>query len=231
MVEVHPDRGQGTVDVSAEADLGGFLVASRLPLFAGLTDPEATRVGAKVECTTNVVEVVLAFDVTHSMTASFGGARRIDVAVDAARALLDVLWSGCADAHIAVGIVPWDRTVRLPAPRTWEHNGWVDVSGYRSVPAGVENDWSGCIEDRRHTISAAQGSAGLSLALPEPAAFPRLPLSRYREPRPRDHRRRIRPARRRLARGGGESRGGRDPAAAPGDRRQPLGRAAAGRAR
>ena len=172
VVEVDPDRGRGTVDVSAAADLGGTLFASRLPLFGGFTDPEAIHVDAKVECTTNVVEVVLAFDVTHSMNASFGGARRIDVAIDAARALLDVLWSGCADTRIAVGIVPWDRSVRLPAPQAWERNGWVDVSGYRSVPAGGANAWAGCLEDRSHAINAPQGAAGLSLELPGHAAFP-----------------------------------------------------------
>ena len=172
VVEVDPDRGGGTVDVSAEADLGGTLLASRLPLFGGFTDPEATRVGARVQCTTNVVEVVLAFDVTHSMNTPFGGERRIDVAIDAARALLDVLWSGCADARIAVGIVPWDRTVRLPAPRAWERNGWVDVSGYRNVPAGPGNAWAGCLEDRQHGTGASQQSDGLSLALPDRTAFP-----------------------------------------------------------
>ena len=163
-VRVRADRVQGTVDVSAEADLGGTLVASRLPLFAGFTDPEATRVGAKVQCTTNVVEVVLALDVTHSMNASFGGARRIDAAMDAARALVDVLWSGCADARIAVGIVPWDRSVRLPAPQDWERNGWADASGYRSVPAGGANAWAGCLEDRE--------TGALSLVPPGRTAFP-----------------------------------------------------------
>ena len=95
VVEVFPNRSAGTVQVTAEANLGGTLFASRLPLFAGYTDPATTEVEAGVECATNLVEVVLAFDVTASMHDRVGGQRKIEATVAAAEALLDVLYAGC----------------------------------------------------------------------------------------------------------------------------------------
>lgn len=174
VVEAKPDRTKGTVSVSVEADLGGTLFSRSLALLGHYAGPPAMRAGATVECATEVVEVVLAIDVTNSMTKSFGGARRLDVAVDAAEALLEVLYSGCSDADIAVGIVPWDRTVRLDAAMAgeWARNGWVDESRYDALPASARKTWAGCVGDRTHDASDPSSSGGLSLTPPRLGAFP-----------------------------------------------------------
>ncbi len=173
-VEAVPDTEQGTIKVKAEADLGGTLFSRHLPLLGRYAGPEKMVADAAVECATDVVEVVLAIDVTDSMTNSFGGARRIDAAIEAASALTEVLYSGCADADIAVGVVPWDRTVRLDASRAlvWARDGWADVSRYDSAPGVGRGDWDGCLEDRTHAVGDPKTSHGLSLALPGTEAIP-----------------------------------------------------------
>ena len=167
VVRVFPNRDAGTVRVAAEADLGGTLFASRLPLFAGYVDPAAMKVESGVECATNLVEVVLAFDVTASMHENVGGQRKIQATVAAADALVDVLWAGCGDGNVAVGVVPWDKTVRLgeEAVQRFQRRSWVDLRAYRLAPGLRERDWAGCLEDRVHT-GDARVSAGLSLVLP-----------------------------------------------------------------
>ena len=166
-VKVRADRNRGTVEVDAEADLGGTLFARYLPLLGNYTGPGKLTVGAGAECTTNVVEVVLALDVTHSMHQPFGDGRRLDVAVDAARDLIEVLLAGCEDIKVAVGIVPWDRTVRVARADAWKRAGWVDAGRF---PPG--HTWGGCLEDREHDRNHPHDSDGLSLALPSEEAFP-----------------------------------------------------------
>ena len=167
VVKVYPDRGAGTVNVTAEADLGGTLFASTVPLFAGYVEPATTEVEAGVECATNVVEVVLAFDVTASMHQRIGGQRKIEATVAAANALLDVLYAGCANTNVAVGVVPWDKTVRLDnaTARRFRRGNWVDLRAYRLAPGVAGRDWAGCLEDRWHG-SDVRTSGGLSLVLP-----------------------------------------------------------------
>ena len=179
VVEVSADREQGTVEVEAEADLGGFLFASRLPLLGNDPGPDAIRVDAGVECTTNVVEVVLALDITASMNGRIDGNggdgdenHRLKVAIEAAKALVNVLYSGCNEVDLAVGVVPWDKAVRLDDPEAWRTNGWADMSPYRSDPEAAEGDWAGCVEDRVHDLADLKTSGGLSLALPREASFP-----------------------------------------------------------
>ena len=166
VVGVSPNRRAGTVRVTAEADLGGTLFASRLPLFAGYTGPATIGVEAGVECATNLVEVVLAFDVTASMHERVGGQRKIQATVAAAEALIDVLYAGCGDGNVALGVVPWDKTVRLDEEtvRRFRSGSWVDLRALRS--AGLADaDWAGCLEDRDHA-GDTRTSGGLSLVLP-----------------------------------------------------------------
>ena len=179
VVEVAADREKGTVEITAEADLGGTLFASRLPLLGEYTGPDAIRVDAGVECTTNVVEVVLALDITASMNGKIDGNggdvddnHRLKVAIEAAKALVNVLYSGCNEVDLAVGVVPWDKAVRVDAPERWRSNGWVDMSPYRNDTLATESDWAGCVEDRAHDLDRLKTSGGLSLALPGGASFP-----------------------------------------------------------
>ena len=178
-VEVTPDRNLGTVDISAEADLGGTLFSRHMALLGNYAGPTTIRADAEVECTTNVVEVVLALDITASMNGIIednpGDANdknRLAVAIEAADALVDVLHSGCKQADLAIGVVPWDKSVRLDTPGTWQSNGWVDLSRYTDDANVTESDWAGCVEDRTHDIADIGRSDGLSLALPGTVAFP-----------------------------------------------------------
>ena len=168
VIEIAVDRGLGTVDVMSRADLGGTFFARHLPLLGNYTGPERLAAEAGAECATNVVEVVLAIDVTHSMHNHFGDGRRLDVAVDAARALIDVLHAGCEDLAVAIGLVPWDRTVRVAEPDTWARRGWADLGRF---PPG--RAWAGCLGDRTlDDMNDPRRSEGLSIALPRRAAFP-----------------------------------------------------------
>ena len=72
-VALEVDRAQGTVGVTASADLGGTLLASRLPLFAGFRDPDVFRTAAGVEAAPVPVNLVLAIDVSGSMVRCLGG--------------------------------------------------------------------------------------------------------------------------------------------------------------
>ena len=178
-VTVTFDRNLGTVDISAEANLGGTLFARHMAFLGNYAGPATLRANAEVECTTNVVEVVLALDITASMNGVIednpGDANdknRLAVAIEAADALVDVLHSGCKQADLAIGVVPWDKAVRLDAPGTWQSNGWVDLSRYADDPNVTESDWAGCAEDRTHDLADISRSDGLSLALPGTVAFP-----------------------------------------------------------
>ena len=71
VVDVLPHRASRRVDVSAQADLGGFLLAGRMPLLADVAGPEGgMRAVAVSETVTAPVEVVLAIDISDSMDAN-----------------------------------------------------------------------------------------------------------------------------------------------------------------
>ena len=121
VVEVEPDRSQNTVDVNVQADLGGFLLAGRLPFLSGVDQIDSMTVAARVESVTNPIEVVLAIDVSHSMNGKLDGGvadedkgdkSRMDIVQDAAKALVGILGPD-ADDRVAVGVVPWHHNVRL----------------------------------------------------------------------------------------------------------------------
>ena len=76
VVQVAVNRGQRTVDVAAEADLGGIFMSRVLPFMAESVVSERTRVESLIETATNPIEVVLAIDVSESMSKSLGANRR-----------------------------------------------------------------------------------------------------------------------------------------------------------
>ena len=189
-LELDIDRDTNTVAVTARADLGGTLFSRHLALAGNYKGPKRVLAKTGTECSGGIIEVVLALDVTASMNAAIDGRypktadnQRMPVAIEAAKTLVEELHSGCDDTDVVIGVVAWDKTVRLPSPETWSTNGWVDTSNFtaQSTETGYEA-WAGCVMDRAHAPdgpgdSPGHGpktSAGLSLALPgeQGAAFP-----------------------------------------------------------
>ena len=179
MVEVGPNRSQRTVDVSAEADLGGTLLAKHMPLFNKLTEPPWIRVRAVVERIVNPIEVVLAIDISQSMERCLSGygrrcgnpdEMRISIVKRAAANLVDILDPN-ADNEVAVGMVPWHMVVRLDdsAIDEWTRKGWAEYplsrhysSTYscgnrecpapaadQNLPAVPPEEWLGCLDEHR----------------------------------------------------------------------------------
>ena len=181
-LDVRPNRAQGTVDVDAKADLGGTLLARRIPLLGRYAGEGRTEAHTGVECTTNVVEVAFALDITGSMSGSLDKSlpngpenNRRTLAVAAAKALVDTLYEGCATSNVAMGVVPWDKTVRVPDPSRWERESYVRALDHprQRYPSG--ESWTGCVEDRAHSEPLEHG-LGLSLEPPGPTPgtqFPR----------------------------------------------------------
>ena len=176
------DRRGGRVDVAAEADLGGTLVARALPLLGGDTGPGTMQATAAVECASTAIEVVLALDVTASMHAKIdenaaagGDNRRLNAVINAAKALVEELRATCEGRSTAVGVVPWDKTVRVPNAATWRQNNWVKMGHNRT--GLIPSDWAGCVEDRDHDANPLDATAlasatSLSLDLPGSSPFP-----------------------------------------------------------
>ena len=172
------DRAASRVEVAAEADLGGTLVARALPLLGGYTGPDALQVATAVKCAATPIEVVLALDVTASMHHKIdenlpagGDNRRLNAVVNAAKALIRVLRATCDESSIAVGIVPWDKTVRVPDAATWRLNRWVNIGSNRTSISAIPTDWAGCVEDRAHDANPLDATAlasatSMSLDLP-----------------------------------------------------------------
>ena len=176
------NRREGRVDVAAEADLGGTLVARALPLLGGDTGPATMQATAAVECASTAIEVVLALDVTASMHGKIdknlsagGDNRRLNAVIKAAKALVEELRATCEGRSTAVGIVPWDKTVRVPNAATWRQNTWVNMGDNRT--GLIPSDWAGCVEDRDHDANPLDATAlasatSLSLDLPSSSPFP-----------------------------------------------------------
>ena len=151
-VEIVPQRLQRTVDVSAEADMGGTLLAHHMPMFESADDPQQIHAVSMVESVTNPIEVVLAIDVSTSMDTLLDGSsactycldqwyldlfgtddadrrgpqnRRIEIVKRAAGLLVGILGPGAED-RVAVGVVPWHTQVRLDsdAISEWTRLGW-----------------------------------------------------------------------------------------------------------
>ena len=151
VVDVLPHRASRRVDVSAQADLGGFLFAGRMPLLGGIAGPEGgMRAVAVSETVTAPVEVVLAIDISDSMNANLAGKHqtrdesRMDIVKRAAKSLVGILNPNAHD-RVAIGIVPWNQAVRLEsgAAGKWASERWARyptrrVYGvpYKCAPAG-----------------------------------------------------------------------------------------------
>ena len=203
VVEVEPDRSQNTVDVNVQADLGGFLLAGRLPFLSGVDQIESMTVGARVESVTNPIEVVLAIDVSHSMSGKLDGGvtdedkgdrSRMDIVRDAAKALVGILGPD-ADDRVAIGVVPWHHNVRLaaatatdwsksanlwaryPTKRTYDVPYECQPSSDPCTPDAVVADLSSSApEDWNGCLDGHRmGSSGTSAAAPEVADLFTLP--------------------------------------------------------
>ena len=197
VVEVQPDQDQGIVNVKARADLGGFVFGSRLPFLSGVTQIESVTTEARVESVTNPIEIVLAIDVSLSMSAKLGDERRIDIVKDAAKTLVDILGPD-TDDRIAVGVVPWHHNVRLAdaTATNWSSKRWAQYPTKRTYgvpyecqpsadsckPDAVVADlsssapeaWDGCLDGHRMGISgtsAAPPAVADLFALPSANAF------------------------------------------------------------
>ena len=181
VLEVIPNRGQGTVDVNAQADLGGFLLASRLPLLSGVTEVESMQVESRVKSAVNPIEVVLAIDTSKSMERALDGmeasgdtSSRMGIVKQAAKDLVDILGPG-SDNRVAIGIVPWHVVVRLDdtAMSEWVRQGWAAYPSSRryafayvcnredctpldetqDLPDKPGEDWLGCLGEHRLSVA------------------------------------------------------------------------------
>ena len=140
-VKVTSDRASSTVDVKAAADLGGTLFSRHLPIMGNYTGPSEVGTLAKVEGTSNPIEVVLAIDISGSMAWTLdasqakadGSDSRMAIARRAATALVDIVAPSQAN-RVAVGLVPWQAQVRLDAATRgdWKTKGW---AAYRKAAA------------------------------------------------------------------------------------------------
>ena len=137
-VTVDPNRKAGTVDVSATADLGGTIFGSWLWGTVGGT----TTVESKTERTESIAEVVLAIDITGSMTQGVTGSSdppephmtRMAVVKQAAQDLVDVLTAN--SDSVAIGLVPWYYRVKFDSAtrQRWEDNSWAVYPTRRYYP-------------------------------------------------------------------------------------------------
>ena len=172
-LSITPDRVAGTVRVVASADLGGTLLSQHLPLLGGYSGPGPITVDVGTEREVKPVEVVLAIDVTTSMSYGVGGSRpanpsdsRMAIVKKAAKELAETLLTD-VDAPVAVALVPWNFTVRLSeTTRTkWVDENWAvypttqeypyPYRGWRSgaaviqaVPKLADIEWLGCLQQR-----------------------------------------------------------------------------------
>ena len=156
VLQVIPNRSQRTVDVAAEADLGGIFMSRLLPFMAESVVSERMRVETVIETFINPIEVVLAIDISDSMAKTLDGRRqravvwsdalntavveertsRMEVVKLAAMNLTDIL-APSEEARVAIGVVPWTNAVRLDAQARdrWERNDWARYPTSRTYGA------------------------------------------------------------------------------------------------
>ena len=141
-IEVVVDRGKETIDIAIAADMGGTLLSQHLPLFESYSGSTQVRTQSVAASITNPVEVVLAIDISESMTYGLatnrppwidsGDPTRLQIVKNAARRLVDILDPNDSN-HVAVGVVPWTNAVRLDvsAADRWKLNGWARYPTHR----------------------------------------------------------------------------------------------------
>ena len=135
VVALKVNRSQGAVAVTVSAETGGTLLSRHL---YGVTGPAEMVAQAGSEVRTKAVEVVLALDVSHSMkNPRARAARKNGYLWYAARrkAMLNTLDVG--DGPVAMGVVPWERMVRLDATlrADWNTDGVVALPATRTYRA------------------------------------------------------------------------------------------------
>ena len=186
VVEVTPNRSAGNVHVHTAADLGGTLFSRILPLLGNYAGPGNMRVASIVESTKVPVEVVLAIDVSKSMSRALDGtpyvsedASRMGVVKEAALALVGLL-DPSVHHRIAVGVLPWHLMVRLDdaTEENWVDNHWAEYPRTRyyatpygapsgmtapegvtqSVAASAPQSWWGCLDEHRITNGAGHAA-------------------------------------------------------------------------
>ena len=186
-VDLTVSRAQGAIAVRVSADTGGTLLSRYL---YGVTGPSEMIAKAGSEVRTKAVEVVLAIDVSHSMKNKVqgGSETRIAVVKRAAQAMLTTLDVG--DGPVAMGIVPWERMVRLdatlrsdwtadgvvalPAKRTyrapWRDSKSASNAVEQSLPSSPSETWRGCLEQRALDTTVGGVPLGISASVPTSSA-------------------------------------------------------------
>ena len=185
-VDLTISRSQGAIAVRVSADTGGTLLSRYL---YGVTGPAEMVAKAGSEVRTKAVEVVLAIDVSHSMKDAVSGSSetRIAVVKRAAEAMLDTLDVG--NGPVAMGVVPWERMVRLGTTlrSTWDTAGYVALPAtktYRAPWAYTESasnavtqtlpdtpgeTWAGCLDQRSLATNSGGVPTGVSTLVPTAA--------------------------------------------------------------
>lgn len=185
-VEVTVDDSTGSAEVYASATISGALFGQWL--WGEMVSH--MKQGSGVERDENLIEVVLAVDISGSMDEYISGGTKIQAVKNAAREMVDILTAGGTTHSVAVGIVPWHYRVRLnQATRTrWEAGGWAvyptrqfypDISkevgeqgaAQPSPPATLPpktESWEGCVDQRS---TAGNDPPGLTPVLPTAEPF------------------------------------------------------------
>ena len=180
VVEVLPDESRSTVEVTVQADLGGFLFGTTLPLLSGVDQIESMTTEARVESILAPTEVVLAIDISKSMGKTLEGedvygnaTSRLDIVKQAAKDLVAVL-DPTSDNRVAIGLLPWHFLVRLDdtAMSKWDLENWAEYPGSRryafayacttegctsldetqDLPDDPGEDWLGCLGEHRVSL-------------------------------------------------------------------------------
>lgn len=180
------DRDLMVVNTTVGAETGKTLISGWLYDYKG---PGTITTQAGVEAIETTVEVVLAIDVSDSMSWNLAGRyvgethpdSRLAIVKQAAVELVNVLQPS-VNSGIAVGVVPWSQRVRLDSTlqATWTAKNWAVYPGKRHfgspyacrppstcTPRSITEDlpdvapetWKGCFDEHRVTGDLADITA------------------------------------------------------------------------
>lgn len=176
VLTVTPNRDTLVVAVSATADLGGLLV---LPIFSGFFTVDINPImnaGVEVQADRPPLEVVLALDVSRSMSGNHAGDRVADASrsriATVKRAAKDLVGSvGLSAEHgVAVGLVPWASRVALSPTRhaAWVADGWLEYPRAKYFPFPYSCLFNPSCPARRPVVQALPATApSVSLCMDE----------------------------------------------------------------
>ncbi len=173
------ERDATSVDLTVKADLGGTLFSRHIPILNSQGPEKIPEFSTKagVEGVSNPIEVVLAIDVSGSMSRRLDGGKakqdgsdsRMAIVKRAASTLVDIV-SPDSGKRIAVGLVPWQAQVRLneQARANWEREDWAKYPDERiygapyrcttlipcdadkqDLPDTAPEPWRGCLDEQR----------------------------------------------------------------------------------